>query len=112
MDLSKKVAVVTGSKRIGSVVAIDKNFETRYAGGWRHPVQGTSLVGWYRAVGKSPLVYLQNGHDAVAWSNPAWQKLVTNAIKWVVSPEGMAFAAKEGKPMKIAKDVKNAKDSN
>jgi len=93
-------------------IAIDKNFETRYAGGWRHPGQGTSLVGWYRAVGKSPLVYLQNGHDAVAWSNPAWQKLVSNAIKWVVSPEGKAFAAKEGKPMKIAKDVRNAKDSN
>jgi type 1 glutamine amidotransferase len=93
-------------------VAIDKNFEARYAAGWRHPGQGTSLVGWYRAVGKSPLVYLQNGHDAVAWANPASQKLLTNAIKWVVSPEGKAFAAKEGKPMKIAKEVKNAKESN
>jgi uncharacterized protein len=93
-------------------VAIDKNFETRYEGGWRHPGVGTSLAGWYRAVGKSPLVYLQNGHDSVAWQNPAYKTLVTNAIKWVVSPEGKAWAAKEGKPMKIAKDVKNAKDSN
>jgi trehalose utilization protein len=94
-------------------VAIDKNFEARYAAGYRHPGQGTSLVGWYRAVAKSPLVYLQNGHDAVAWSNPSWQLLVSNAIKWVVSPEAKAWAAKEGKPMKMSKEVKNAKgDSN
>jgi hypothetical protein len=34
-----------------------------------------------------------------------------NAIKWVVSPEGKAFAAKEGKPMKMSKEVKNAKQT-
>ena len=87
-------------------VAIDKNFETRYAGGWRHPGTGTQMVGWYRAVGKSPLVYLQNGHDSTAWQNPAYKTLLTNAIKWVVSPEGKAFGAKEGKPMKVAEGKK------
>ena len=56
-------------------VNIDQNYESRYAGGWRYPGVGSSLAGWYRAVGKSPLVYLQNGHDAVAWANPAYQKL-------------------------------------
>jgi uncharacterized protein len=94
-------------------VNIDKNYEQRYATGWRYPGVGSSLAGWYKAVGKSPLVYLQNGHDSVAWQNPAYKTLVTNAIKWVITPEAKAWAAKEGKPMKMSKEVKAAKgDSN
>jgi len=93
-------------------VALDKNFESRYAGGWRHPGQGTSYTGWYRAVGKSPLVYIQHGHGATAWENPAYKTLVTNAIKWAVSPAGKAFAAKEGKPMKMSKETAAAKPTN
>jgi hypothetical protein len=89
-------------------VNIDKNYERRYETGWRYPGVGSSLAGWYRAVGKTPLVYLQNGHDNVAWSNPAYETLVTNAIKWVVSPEAKAWAVKNGKPMGVPKAPKTS----
>jgi hypothetical protein len=36
---------------------------------------------------------------------------VTNALHWVASPEAKAWAAKEGKPMKMSKEVKNARES-
>ncbi len=87
-------------------VNIDKNYERRYETGWRYPGVGSTLAGWVRAAGKTPLVYLQNGHDNVAWSNPAYETLVTNAIKWVVSPEAKAWAAKTGKPMGVPKAPK------
>jgi hypothetical protein len=41
---------------------------------------------------RSPVVYIQHGHDNTAWSNPAWQKLVLNAIKWAASQESKTWA--------------------
>ena len=80
---------------------IDKNFPGRYAGGWRYPGVGSNLAGWVRTAEKSPLVYLQNGHDAVAWKNPAFQTLMRNAIKWAASQEARDWAAKN--PTKVRK---------
>jgi type 1 glutamine amidotransferase len=48
-------------------------------------------------VENSPLVYLQNGHDNTAWTNPAFQTLMLNAIKWTASQEGRAWARKNPK---------------
>jgi type 1 glutamine amidotransferase len=78
--------------------AVDVNFPNRYAGGWRHPeVPGSDLAGWVKVAGKTPIAYLQNGHDRTAWENPAYQTLVLNAIRWVASKEGKAWAAANAK---------------
>ncbi len=37
-----------------------------------NPARVPNYAGWYKAVENSPLVYLQNGHDNTAWTNPAF----------------------------------------
>jgi type 1 glutamine amidotransferase len=82
--------------------AIDSNFTRRYEGGWRYPGgEGSNLAGWTKTAGINPVVYLRNGHDKLAWDNPAWRMLVTNAIKWAASPEAKAWA--KANPTKIYK---------
>lgn len=54
--------------------------------GWSHP-PGSNLIGWVKRAENSPLVYLQPGDDAVTYQNPAYRKLVENAIRWTASPE-------------------------
>ncbi|MEM1434211.1 MAG: ThuA domain-containing protein [Pseudomonadota bacterium] len=50
--------------------------------GWSHP-PGSALIGWCRELGPTRLVYLQCGDDPVAYANPHFQRLLTNAIHWV-----------------------------
>lgn len=52
--------------------------------GWSHE-DGSSLIGWTRRAGNSPLVYLQPGDDHVTYDNPVYRRLVENAIRWVAS---------------------------
>jgi uncharacterized protein len=47
-----------------------------------HPLS-TPEVGWAHRYGKSRVVYLQSGHDRLAYANPQYQKLIGNAIQWV-----------------------------
>jgi len=61
-----------------------------------HP-PGSNLTGWVKTAERSPVVYIQHGHDNTAWSNPAWQKLVLNAIKWAASPESKTWARQNAK---------------
>jgi type 1 glutamine amidotransferase len=61
-----------------------------------HP-PGSDLVGWYKAAENTPLVYIQHGHDNNAWSNPSFQRLMLNAIKWAASPESKAWAKANAK---------------
>jgi len=61
------------------VVAEGKMFNNE---GWRH-APGSNLIGWTRSYGNSRIVYLQCGDDAVAYANPHFQKLLSNAIEWV-----------------------------
>jgi type 1 glutamine amidotransferase len=56
-----------------------------------HP-PGSNLTGWYKAAERSPVAYIQHGHDQRAWENPAFRKLMLNAIKWAASPESKAWA--------------------
>ena len=70
----------------------------------------SQLVGWYKSAENSPVVWIQHGHDTSAWTNPALQTLVTNAVKWAASPEAMAWAKKN--PTKIFKNVKPLRTSN
>ena len=50
-------------------------------------------IAWAKAAGSSPLVYLQPGDGAEAYANPHYRRLVGNAIRWVASAEGKAWAA-------------------
>jgi uncharacterized protein len=56
-----------------------------------HP-PGSNMSGWYKAAERSPVVYIQHGHDNEAWSNPAFKKLLLNSIKWAASPESKTWA--------------------
>jgi len=57
-----------------------------------NPPRAPNYTGWYKAVENSPMVYIQHGHDNTAWSNPAFQTLMLNAIKWAASREAAAWA--------------------
>jgi len=59
--------------------------------GWTHPA-GSNLVGWVKRWGKSPIVYLQGGDDATAMANPHFRRLVSNAVRWVSSPQAKTWA--------------------
>ena len=56
-----------------------------------HP-PGSNLTGWYKAAERTPLVYIQHGHDNNAWSNPHFRRLMLNAIKWAASSESKQWA--------------------
>lgn len=47
-----------------------------------HPESG-DIIGWTHLYGKSPIVYIQPGHNHVAFENPNYRRLVEQAIKWV-----------------------------
>jgi type 1 glutamine amidotransferase len=61
-----------------------------------HP-PGSNMTGWVKTAEISPVVYIQHGHDNTAWSNPAWARLVLNAIKWAASPESKTWAKANAK---------------
>ena len=80
-------------------VPIAANFPAQVAasgGNYAHP-PGVPYSGWYKAVENSPLVYIQHGHDNTAWTNPAYTKLLLNAIKWTASPAGHDWARANAK---------------
>jgi type 1 glutamine amidotransferase len=47
-----------------------------------HPKSGNPLA-WCRTEGKSRVVYLLLGHDAKAYVDPNYRRLLANAIRWV-----------------------------
>ena len=55
--------------------------------GWEHD-PGSNLIGWAHERGKSRIVYLQCGDDAVAYANPHFCRLIKNAISWVSQHAG------------------------
>jgi uncharacterized protein len=59
--------------------------------GWSHP-DGSNLVGWVKRARNSPLVYLQPGDGPPTYENPNYRRLIENAIRWVGSPEALAWA--------------------
>jgi type 1 glutamine amidotransferase len=60
--------------------------------GWTHP-PGSTLVGWVKHAGRSPLVYLQFGDGPVTYADPVFRRVVANAIRWAASPEARRWAA-------------------
>jgi hypothetical protein len=65
---------------------------------WKHP-QGSQLTTWYKSAENSPIVYIQHGHDDLAWSNVYFRRLMQNAIQWVASDKAHAWA--KANPTKI-----------
>src|SRR5579872_3800521 len=74
---------------------VAENFSARVAG---HP-PGSNMTGWVKTAERSPIVYIQHGHDKVAWENPAFRTLVLNAIKWSASKDAKDWA--HANPKKI-----------
>ena len=60
--------------------------------GWSHP-PGSNLVAWCRRDGASPIVTILCGDSKNAYENPAFRRLVENAIRWVASEEAHAWAS-------------------
>ncbi len=54
-----------------------------------HPILTTEdpesnhVVGWAKTYEKARVVYLQSGHDHLAYENPNFQQIVRQAIRWV-----------------------------
>ena len=61
----------------------------------------SNLAAWVKTAESSPIVYIQMGHDRVAWENPAFRTLLDNAVRWAASKDAMAWAKKN--PTKIFK---------
>ncbi|MEM0955213.1 MAG: ThuA domain-containing protein [Pseudomonadota bacterium] len=59
--------------------------------GWTHP-PGSSLVAWVKHYRNSPLVYIQGGDDAEAYGDAHFQRLISNAVRWVSSEGAHAWA--------------------
>ena len=45
------------------------------------PASG-SPIAWAKTYGKGRVVFIQHGHDHLAWENPALRKLIAQAIEW------------------------------
>ncbi len=48
------------------------------------------VIAWTHTYGKSPVVYIQLGHDAKAYTNPAYRRLLAQSIRFVAGrlPDG------------------------
>jgi len=49
-------------------------------------------LGWAKAAGRSPLVYLQPGDGPATYADPVYRRLVGNALHWVASAEAHMWA--------------------
>ena len=49
-----------------------------------HP-ESAPVIGWTHRYGNSQIVYIQLGHDGLAYGNPGYRKLVDQGIRWVVA---------------------------
>lgn len=58
---------------------------------WDHP-PGSDLLVWANAAGASPVVASDVGDSPAAFANPAFRRLLLNALCWVASPEARAWA--------------------
>lgn len=79
-----------------AAAAVEGRGESR--DGWTHP-PGTDLIAWARRVGRSPIVVIQCGNDGGTFANPAFERLVANAVTWVTGRDAAHWAAEgEGSP--------------
>jgi hypothetical protein len=48
------------------------------------PTSGPNLS-WARRYGEARVIYLQLGHDHLAWENPAFRRFLNQAIRWTAA---------------------------
>ena len=60
---------------------------------WVHG-PGSNLAVWAKRSRNSPVVAMYNGDSPVAYDNPAFRRLLANAIGWVASEDARAWARK------------------
>lgn len=60
-------------------------------GDWTHP-PGSNLVGWVRAQGNSPIVYLQFGDGPSTYRDENYRRVLANAIRWASSADAQQWA--------------------
>ncbi len=58
---------------------------------WSHP-PGSDLIVWANACGASPIVVSDVGDGPPAYDNPAYRRLIENALRWVASAEARVWA--------------------
>jgi type 1 glutamine amidotransferase len=44
--------------------------------------ESNKVIGWAKTYEQGRVVYIQLGHDHLAYENPAFQQLVRQAIRW------------------------------
>ena len=54
--------------------------------------RGSQLLGWVKAAGGSPLVYLLPGHGPSTMEHPQYRRLLANACEWVASADAHSWA--------------------
>ena len=59
--------------------------------GWTPPPT-SDVIAWAKVAGNSPLVYIQPGDGPETYAHPAFRTLIGNALRWVASAEGAAWA--------------------
>ncbi len=47
-----------------------------------HP-ESAPVIGWTHRYGNSQIVYIQLGHDRLAYGNPGYRKLINQGIRWL-----------------------------
>lgn len=57
---------------------------------------GTDLVAWANRAGNAPILAIQPGNDGATFANPAYRRLIAQAVGWLTSPEAAAWA-REGR---------------
>jgi len=58
---------------------------------WSHP-DGDNVIVWAKRTGRSPVVACEAGDGPPAYANPAFRRLLSNAISWAASPEARDWA--------------------
>ena len=59
---------------------------------WDHP-PGSNLLVWANACGRSPIVVSELGDGPLAYENPGYRRLLSNALHWLGSEEARRWAA-------------------
>lgn len=62
---------------------------------WTHP-DGDGVVVWAKRTRNSPVVACEPGDGPPAYANPAFRRLLANAIAWVASGEARGWAREQG----------------
>lgn len=62
---------------------------------WSHP-PGDNTIVWAKRTRNSPVVASEAGDGPAAYANPAFRRLLSNALAWVASDEARAWARRRG----------------